>query len=58
MDSNNKINITTIGGGNGSYSMLSSLRDNDDYDLSAIISMSDSGGSTGVLREEFNMLPP
>lgn len=58
MDSNNKINITTIGWWNGSYGLLSSLRDNDDYNLSAIISMSDSGWSTGVLREEFWILPP
>lgn len=55
---NEKINITTIGWWNWSYSLLSSLRDNDDYNLSAIISMSDSGWSTWVLREEFDMLPP
>lgn len=53
-----KINVVTIGGWNGSYGLLSSIRDNDDYNISAIISMSDSGGSTGVLREEFNILPP
>ncbi len=54
----NKINITTIGWWNGSYWLLSSIRDNDDYNISAIISMSDSGGSTWVLREEFGILPP
>jgi uncharacterized cofD-like protein len=54
----NNINITTIGWGSWSYSLLSSLRDNEDYNLSAIISMSDNGGSTWILREEFNMLPP
>lgn len=53
-----KINITTIGWWNWSYSLLSSLRWNENYNLSAIISMSDSGWSTWVLREEFNMLPP
>lgn len=53
-----KINITTIGWGSWSYSLLSSLRDNDKYNLSAIISMSDNWGSTWVLREEFNILPP
>ncbi|NVP17896.1 YvcK family protein [Candidatus Gracilibacteria bacterium] len=58
MGKNGKINVVTIGGGNGSYGLLSSIRDNDDYNISAIISMSDSGGSTGILREEFNMLPP
>jgi uncharacterized cofD-like protein len=58
MNTLNKINVTTIGWWNGSYWMLSSIRDNDDYNISAIISMSDSGWSTWVLREEFNMLPP
>lgn len=53
-----KLNITTIGWGKWSYALLSSLRWNDEYNLSAIISMSDSGGSTGVLREEFGILPP
>lgn len=52
-----KINITTIWGGKWSYSMLSSLKWNKDYNLSAIISMSDSGGSTGVLMKEFNTPP-
>jgi uncharacterized cofD-like protein len=37
--------------------MLSSLRGNKDYNLSAIISMSDSGGSTGILMKEFNTPP-
>ncbi len=53
-----KINIATIGWWNWSYWLLSSIRDNDDYNISAIISMSDSGWSTWVLREEFWILPP
>jgi len=56
--SKKKINITTIGWWNWSYWLLSSIRDNEDYNISAIISMSDSGGSTWVLREEFGILPP
>ena len=58
MNSNDKINITTIGWWNGSYWILSSIRDNPDYNISAIISMSDSWGSTWVLRKEFWVLPP
>jgi uncharacterized cofD-like protein len=58
MNTSEKINITTIGWWNWSYSILTSLRDNDDYNLSAVISMSDSWWSTWVLREEFGMLPP
>lgn len=53
-----KINITTIGWWSWSYSLLSSLRWNENYNLSAIISMSDSWGSTWILREEFGILPP
>jgi uncharacterized cofD-like protein len=53
-----KINIVTIGGWNGSYWLLSAIRHNDDYNISAIISMSDSWGSTWVLRKEFWILPP
>jgi len=58
MNTSNQINITTIIWWNGSYGLLSSIRDNDDYNISAIIAMSDSWGSTWKLREEFNVLPP
>jgi len=37
--------------------MLSSLKCNKNYNLSAIISMSDSGGSTGILMKEFDTPP-
>ncbi len=49
--------VVFIGGGTGGYTVLSGLREYP-YDLSAIVSMSDDGGSTGVLREEFGTLPP
>ncbi len=49
-----KINITTIWGGKGSYSMLSSLKWNKDYNLSSIVSMSDSWGSAWRLMREFD----
>ena len=58
MNANKMINVTTIGWGNGSYWVLSSIRDIEDYNISAIISMSDSGWSTWILREEFGILPP
>lgn len=58
MGKSKNINVVTIGWWNWSYGLLSSIRDNDDYNISAIISMSDSWGSTWILREEFNMLPP
>lgn len=54
----NKINITTIGGGTGTYNVLSGLKQNELYNLAAIVTMSDSGWSTGLLRDEFGVLPP
>ena len=52
------INIVTIGGGTGSYVTLSGLKNISNVSLSAIVSMSDNGGSTGVLRDELGVLPP
>lgn len=49
--------VTIIGGGTGIFSVLSGLRDYP-VDLTAVISMADDGGSTGILREEFGILPP
>lgn len=50
--------ITTIGGGSGQYILLSGLRDIKDFKITAIVSMLDSGGSTGRLRDELGVLPP
>jgi uncharacterized cofD-like protein len=49
--------IVTIGGGTGSFALLSGLRKYP-IDISAIVSMADDGGSTGVLRDELGVLPP
>jgi len=49
--------IVTIGGGTGNFTVLSGLKDSG-HDLSAIVSMADDGGSTGVLRTELGVLPP
>lgn len=50
--------ITTIGGGTGQYVLLSGLREIEDIEITAIVSMVDSGGSTGRLRDELGVLPP
>jgi len=55
---NEKKKIVTIGGGSGQYVLLSGLRDSIDIEITTIVSMVDSGGSTGVLRDEFGVLPP
>ncbi|MBI4023169.1 YvcK family protein [Candidatus Berkelbacteria bacterium] len=49
--------IVTIGGGTGLYVLLQGLRDYD-VDLTATVTMTDDGGSTGELRDEFGVLPP
>lgn len=53
----NEKKIVIIGGGTGIFPILSGLKK---YftNLTAIITMADDGGSTGVLREEFGILPP
>ena len=51
--------IVVIGGGTGTYQVLVGLKKfPQDFDLTAIVTMADSGGSSGRLREEFGMLPP
>lgn len=53
-----KKSIVVIGGGTGVYSTLKGLkRYHDLFDITAIINMTDSGGSTGRLRDEFGQLP-
>jgi uncharacterized cofD-like protein len=49
--------VVAIGGGTGTYTVLSGLKQRD-VELTAIVSMADDGGSSGVLRDEFGHLPP
>lgn len=53
----NEVRIAVIGGGTGSFTMLSALKHYTSQ-IAAIVSMSDDGGSTGVLRDELGTLPP
>ena len=49
--------VVVIGGGTGNFVVLLGLKKYN-VDLSAIVSMADDGGSTGVLRDELGVLPP
>lgn len=49
--------IVVIGGGTGSFELLSGLKKYTP-NLTALVSMADDGGSTGVLRDEYGVLPP
>lgn len=51
-------NIVVIGGGTGTFTVLSGLKKYPDVNLKAIVSMADNGGSTGLLRTELGVLPP
>jgi len=53
----NDIKIAVVGGGTGSFTLLSALK-NHTGQLAAIVNMVDDGGSTGVLRDELGTLPP
>lgn len=53
----NEVKIVVIGGGTGSFTMLSALKGYTSQ-IAAIVSMADDGGSTGVLRDELGTLPP
>lgn len=50
--------IVTVGGGTGSYTVLSGLKRHEGLQITALVSMADDGGSTGVLRDELGVLPP
>lgn len=49
--------ITVLGGGTGTFVVLSGLKKHP-LDLGVIVSMMDSGGSTGRLRDQLEVLPP
>jgi uncharacterized cofD-like protein len=57
MASQKRKKIVVIGGGTGTFTVLSGLKKYP-FDLTAIVAMSDSGGSTGMLRDELGVLPP
>jgi uncharacterized cofD-like protein len=49
--------VVVIGGGTGSHTALSGLRHHA-IQLTAVVSVMDSGGSSGRLRDEYGFLPP
>ncbi len=49
--------VVIIGGGTGSFTLLSSLKKYTP-NITALVNMADDGGSTGLLRDELGVLPP
>ena len=52
------LNVGCFGGGTGLPSLLGGLKRNPWLSLNAVVTMFDSGGSSGVLRDELGVLPP
>ena len=53
-----ELNIGCFGGGTGLPSLLGGLKANPWLHLNAVVTMFDSGGSSGQLRDELGVLPP
>lgn len=49
--------VVAFGGGHGLYATLSALR-HVTSELTAVVTVADDGGSSGRLRQEFDLLPP
>lgn len=52
-----KKKIVVIGGGTGTFTVLSGLKKYP-VELAAVVTMADDGGSTGALRDQYGVLPP
>ena len=53
-----KLSIGCFGGGTGLPSLLGGLKSNPWLNVNAVVTMFDSGGSSGQLRDELGVLPP
>ena len=53
-----ELHVGCLGGGTGLPSLLGGLKSNPWLQVHAIVTMFDSGGSSGVLRDELGVLPP
>jgi uncharacterized cofD-like protein len=65
MEQSNALRVVAIGGGTGLSALLSGLKHytrpeeaGPPVDITAIVTVSDDGGSSGRLRREFDVLPP
>jgi len=52
-----KIKVAVIGGGSGSHAVLNGIKIYPDISISAIVAMTDDGGSNETVRDEFGLLP-
>jgi uncharacterized cofD-like protein len=50
-------NVVVVGGGTGTFVVLSGLKQYPMH-ISAVVTIMDSGGSTGRLRDQYGVVPP
>ena len=50
--------IVAIGGGTGLSQLMRGLKWIEDFDLTSIVAVTDEGGSSGIIREEYSIPPP
>jgi uncharacterized cofD-like protein len=53
-----KLKVVCFGGGTGLPALLSGLKSNPWLDITALVNMTDNGGSSGELIDRFGILPP
>jgi uncharacterized cofD-like protein len=52
------LNIVALGGGTGLSTLLKGLKLFSDVNITAVVTVTDEGGSSGIIREELGILPP
>ncbi len=52
------LNIVALGGGTGLSTLLKGLKLFSDVEITAVVTVTDEGGSSGIIREELGVLPP
>lgn len=53
-----KFRVVVIGGGTGLSTVLRGLKESEYFDLTAIVTVADDGGSSGLLRKDYDIPPP
>ena len=53
-----RLRAVCVGGGTGMPNMLKGLKEFTDWDITGIVTVTDDGGGSGVIRDQFSMPPP
>lgn len=53
-----QIRVVALGGGTGLSTLLRGLKNQQEFDITAIVTVADDGGSTGRIRKEFDIPAP